>query len=145
MESCRTLVIAIIHGEINVIAEEMNSLLGNWLEGCYDEFGSDTYSLAAQLQFKACWKMLKDNQRQAVLDLCPFESFANEMAEENGLEKPYVQKGVTEYGIPVWERIRSRSDCKTIDGAISEITEFLDHTLWLRAREYRKEKETNKK
>ena len=142
MQSNRTLVVAIMHCERVTIAEEMNCLLGEWLEGCYDEIGSDTCSLAAQLQFKACWSLLNKECKQAVLDACVFEKFANEWAEKEGLEKPYAPDGLTKYGTQAWKRVRENPVGQKV---VDEWVEYLDHTLWKKARNYRRQLEENAK
>lgn len=134
----KSLVIAILNDSLAVIASEMNRLIGEWLEGCFDDIGPYTDSLAAQLQFKFCWSLLKNEQKQAVLDSCVFEKFANELAEENGLEKPYVLESVDEYGISKWKRVRKSL---THSNVIDDLVEYLNDTIWEKARMYRRKLE----
>lgn len=101
MQNIRTLVLALKYHEIHTIAMCMNNFLGEFFEGCVDSFQE-----TARLRFNYVWRILDNDERQAVLDACPFQKFANKHAEKNGLEKPYVEDGVSSYGTTKWKRVR---------------------------------------
>lgn len=117
--------IAIKYSETHTIAECMNHFLGEFFEGCGEEMCE-----TARLRFNYCWTFLSKEQKQAVLDACPFEKWANEFADKKGLEKPYVEDGVGKYGVIRWKRVR---EDPTELGAMKALDEFVD-TLWKRAR-----------
>lgn len=126
MQNIRTLVIALRYGEIHTIAHCMNHFLGEFLEGCIE-----SEQETARLRFNFVWKnLLSDKEKQAVLDACPFESIANDLAKKNGLIEPYEKIGEGAYGVAKWKRVREDStDLK----AFKDIPEFI-YGLWRKAR-----------
>lgn len=126
MQNIRTLVIALRYGEIHTIAHCMNHFLGEFLEGCIE-----SEQETARLRFNFVWKnLLSDKEKQAVLDACPFESVANDLAKKNGLIEPYEKVGEGAYGVAKWKRVREDStDLK----AFKDIPEFI-YGLWKKAR-----------
>lgn len=125
MQNIQNLVIALKYNEIHTIAECMNHFLGEFFEGCVD-----TFQETARLRFNYVWRILTKEQRQAVLDACPFERFANEFAEKNKLEKPYAEDGLTSYGTTKWKRVRPDS---TDLGAFKDIPDVL-YSLYKQAK-----------
>ena len=118
--------LAIKYGEIHTIAECMNHFLGEFFEGCVE-----SEQETARLRFNFCWNsLLTREQKQAVLDACPFESWANKFAEQNLLEKPYELIGVSEYGVKKWKRVRPDP---TDLGAFEEVAELI-YMLWKQGR-----------
>jgi len=125
MQNIRTLVIALRYGEIHTVAQCMNHFLGEFLEGCIE-----SEQETARLRFNFVWKILSDKEKQAVLDACPFESIANDLAKKNGLIEPYEKVGEGAYGVAKWKRVREDpTDLK----ALNELPEII-YELWKKAR-----------
>lgn len=125
MQNIMTLVLALKHHELHTLAMCMNNFLGEFFEGCVE-----SEQETARLRFNFVWRIISNEERQAVLDACPFEKFANEHAEKNGLEKPYAEDGVSKYGVIKWKRVRPDP---TDLGAFKDIPEII-YQLWKRAR-----------
>lgn len=125
MQNIMILVLALKYHEIHTLAMCMNDLLGEFFEGCVE-----SEQETARLRFNFVWRLLGNEERQVVLDACPFERFANEHAEKNGLEKPYAEDSVSKYGVVKWKRVRPDP---TDLGALKDVPELI-YGLWKKAR-----------
>ena len=80
----KLLILAIAENAKSVVAEIMNSIMADFLEGENDN---------ARLVFNKFWHVLPLDMKHKVLHTCPFESTANRLAEKNGIAKPWKQVG----------------------------------------------------
>lgn len=84
MNTERLLVLAIAENSLSVIAEIMNSLLAEFIEG-YDD--------AAGELFNKYFHTLSLEAKQKTLHTCLFEKFANKLARKYNIAEPWKQVG----------------------------------------------------
>jgi hypothetical protein len=80
----KLILLAIADNAKSVVAELMNSLMGEYLEGYNDHAGK---------LFNTVWKYLTLEMKHKTLHTCPFESVANKLAKENNIPEPWEKIG----------------------------------------------------
>jgi len=80
----KLLILAIAENAKSVVAEIMNSIMAEYLEGEMDD---------ARLRFNKFWHILSKDMKHKVLHTCVFEATANSLARKNDIPEPWKQVG----------------------------------------------------
>jgi len=96
MNAEKLLILAVAEDAPSVIAEIMNSWLGEYIEGYMDKSGE---------LFNKYFHTLPRNAQEKTINTCLFESFANKLARKYNFPEPWKLVGKYECGKYKWEWI----------------------------------------